>query len=249
MEFILQQASVLSATLIGSWIKFSRRALLRKRSEGARFVPIGQRCWSSDLPLSKQLFLAIQHAKYDGRGVEQPPIKWRGALNMKDPFSLATYPLLISELRPATVIEIGAYAGGSACWMADMLTALGIDGRVYSFDINVKRIEVQHPGVEFKWADANDLTSFDAAWLAQLPHPWLVIEDAHQNVSSVLRFFDQMMQPGDYFIVEDTLDYGKYRQMKGFLDGQPENYSIDTLYTDLFGYNVTWHPNSYLKKT
>jgi hypothetical protein len=29
---------------------------------------------------------------------------------------------------------------------------------------------------------------------------------------------------------------------------QGDNFLVDTRYTDLFGYNVTWHPNGYFKK-
>lgn len=75
---------------------------------------------------------------------------------MKDPFSLASYPLLLAELRPATILEIGSFLGGSAIWMADMMAVQGVDGRVYSFDVITDRINVTHPRVGFKWADATN---------------------------------------------------------------------------------------------
>ena len=40
--------------------------------------------------------------------------------------------------------------------------------------------------------------------MKDLPHPWLVIEDAYENIDGVLEHFFQYMQTGDYFIVEDT---------------------------------------------
>jgi cephalosporin hydroxylase len=246
MEIACQAFSVMAGTVLGAWNKLSRRVLLLGHGPSdARFVPIRNRCWSSDLPWSWQFYKAVQRSK---NRPDQPPINWKGVLNMKDPFSLAAYPLLLSELRPATIIEIGAYSGGSATWLADMMGIQDIDGRVYSFDINIPRITAQHPKVQFAWANSRDLSSFDAHWLASLPHPWLVIEDAHINVYNLLKFFSSMMQPGDYLVAEDTLHYSKYVQVKKFILEQQDTFLADTRYTDLFGYNVTWHPNSYFRK-
>lgn len=249
VEVACQYVSVGFATLLSYWSRLSRLALLRRRySNATRFVPFAQRCWSSDLPWSMHFWRTVQDSKWNRPQGEQPPINWKGVLNMKDPFSLASYPLLIQELRPATIIELGAYSGGSAFWLADMFEIHGIDGRIYSFDINMERIAAKHPRVEFKWADSKNLQSFDAEWLASLPHPWLVIEDAHQNLYNVLSFFGAMMRPGDYLVVEDTLYYPKYRTLKRFILDHHDQYLVDTRYVDLFGYNVTWHPNSYFKK-
>jgi len=46
--------------------------------------------------------------------------------------------------------------------------------------------------------------TFPESFVKDLPHPWLVIEDAHENIDGVLEHLLQYMQTGDYFIVEDT---------------------------------------------
>jgi cephalosporin hydroxylase len=214
----------------------------------SRFARIETRSWTTDLCIPGQVVQAIQGAKWNTAASETPPVNWRGTVNMKDPFSLAAYPMLLWDLKPATVIEIGAYHGGSACWLADQAAAMGIDLRVVSFDIDVDRIVATHPRVTFARADSNDVASFDRARLAPLPHPWLVIEDAHVNVASVLELFDSMMREGDYFIVEDVVDRAKYEAMRGFVIDAAGRYLVDTRFTDLFGYNVTWHPNGYLRR-
>ena len=84
--------------------------------------------------------------------------------------------------------------------------------------------------------------------LKQLPHPWLVIEDAHQNVYEVLRHFDSLLEPGDYLVVEDLLSLPKYAQTSRFLSEARGRYVVDTHYTDMFGYNATWNLNGYLKR-
>ena len=51
---------------------------------------------------------------------------WKGVLLEKDPMQIAAYPMLIYELQPKTIIELGALKGGSAIWLADHLELLEI---------------------------------------------------------------------------------------------------------------------------
>jgi cephalosporin hydroxylase len=132
--------------------------------------------------------------------------------------------------------------------MADLLESMEIDGHIYSFDINIDQIEVSHPKVSFAPCDSNDLSTFPEKLFSTLPHPWLVIEDAHQNVYELLTFIDKYMQSGDYLLVEDTLDWRKYRKMQKFVRNTSGNYQVDTRYTDMYGYNVTWNINGYLRR-
>ncbi|HTL13345.1 MAG TPA: CmcI family methyltransferase, partial [Bdellovibrionota bacterium] len=169
--------------------------------------------------------------------------------NIKDPFEITLYPLLLWELKPKTVIEIGSFRGGSALWMADQLQAMGIDSQVYSFDYKPELVQAQHELVTFSYADCNDPQTLDAEKLLALPRPWLVIEDAHVNVEKVLGFLDRLLKPGDYLVVEDVTWWrGKYRQFKRFMEGPGRAYSVDTKYTDMFGYNATFNSNAYLRK-
>ena len=39
---------------------------------------------------------------------------------------VSLYPMLLFELKPKTIIEIGAFNGGSAIWLADNLELFGI---------------------------------------------------------------------------------------------------------------------------
>jgi cephalosporin hydroxylase len=248
LEYACERLTYAMATALGYWSSFSRNVLLGGVNRSERFVSLNDRLWSIDLAISKQFAAAVQNAKHNRQRRQPPPINWKGILNMKDPFTLACYPLLINELKPATIIELGSYNGGSAYWLADMLEVHQVDGRVYSWDINLERIEATHPRVEFKRGDTTNLTSFDSKWLSSLVHPWLVIEDAHQNVYNVLTFFSEKMVIGDYLIVEDTVDYRKYREMRRFALDRNDEFLVDSYYTDLFGYNVTWSPNAILKK-
>ena len=77
---------------------------------------------------------------------------WRGVPILKDALSLTASQQLLWELKPQTVIEFGAYKGGSALWTADMLKMLGCKSRVISIDIDLSLLDPlarESPDVEF----------------------------------------------------------------------------------------------------
>jgi cephalosporin hydroxylase len=85
--------------------------------------------------------------------------------------------------------------------------------------------------------------------LAELPRPWLVIEDSHANTFAVLSHFHPHLKSGDYLIVEDTaFVLQAYRALERFIAEHPDAYQVDRRYTDLFGYNATFNFNGYLKR-
>ena len=141
---------------LGGLRSAARRPMVSNaHAASSRFARIESRPWSSDLGFSRPMLAAIQDTKQNQRAEPIPPIHWKGVLLMKDPFSLASYPILLQELRPRTVIELGAFHGGSALWLADLLETFGVsDASVHSFDIDTARICAAHPRVTFHFADA-----------------------------------------------------------------------------------------------
>jgi cephalosporin hydroxylase len=88
-----------------------------------------------------------------------------------------------------------------------------------------------------------------------------VIEDAsheYRHTLAVLRFFDPMMQSGEYLVVEDAnvtdmgdearFDGGPGRAIAEFLADSGHRYEIDRDYCDRFGHNFTGNPNGYLRR-
>jgi cephalosporin hydroxylase len=163
-------------------------------------------------------------------------MRWRGTALMKNVFDFAMYPALIAELRPRTIFEIGSGLGASAAWFADTMTTCGIDGLVHSVDL--RKAKVEHPLVSFYQGNcAEPARLFDAALLQAAPHPWLVVEDAHNNVAAVLGHMHGYLTPGDYLVVEDS-DV-KREALRSFVGAHPDNYLVDTRFTDNFGRNAT----------
>ena len=197
---------------------------------------------------------------------------WKGIILNKGVTEIGIYPMLLWELKPQTIIEIGALNGGSAVWLADNLELFGIKGSVYSIDIDLSLLDKKardNLKVNFIEGDCNNLsTVLPKTMLARLPHPWLVIEDAHVNVLGVVEYFhDNGLTSGDYLIVEDTNkliwdsgsenwddkeEYEKGRQkmpnLRGWLLDNEDEYLIDTYYQDMYGYNGSKDWNSILKK-
>ena len=163
-------------------------------------------------------------------------MRWRGLPLWKTAFDFAIYPQLVQELRPGTIFEIGSGSGASALWLADLAQTFALDAVVHSVDIRPATAE--HPGVRFYRGDCHaPATLFPADALAQAPRPWLVIEDAHQNVPDVLAWLHARLLPGDYLVVEDS-DV-KRDALAAFDAAHPGQYRVDTRYTDFFGRNAT----------
>lgn len=155
--------------------------------------------------------------------------------------------MLIWELKPRTIIELGAAAGASALWMADIATSFHLDTRIISVDIDLDQLQVKDPRIEFVQFDLLDigLKPFPVA-LSDLPHPWLISEDMHKNTVSVLKYFDRHIIRGDYLIVEDTCNPQQLDILEHFMRKYGSRYRVDTYYVDNFGYNNTGNWNSYL---
>ena len=77
-------------------------------------------------------------------------IKYRGVNCIKSPFDYVLYQMIISQIKPDLIIEIGANEGGSALYMADLL-ALNGKGIVHTSDIHdrVDQRVKMHPRIEY----------------------------------------------------------------------------------------------------
>ena len=170
-------------------------------------------------------------------------LSWKGSPLFKSVFDFAILPMLLWEIKPGTVFEIGSGTGASARWIADLLRTFGLDSQVYSADIHPAG--APHPGVHFLAGDTREpATLFGADLLRSAPHPFLVIEDAHANARNVFLYLDDFLVKGDYLFVEDSLIKGD--DLSAFLKERPHRYAVDARYTDFFGRNATSAINSIL---
>ena len=173
-----------------------------------------------------------------------------------------------------TVFELGALYGGSALSIASTLKIQGSKGHVYSIDLDLSLLDprvkdLQPDNLTFIEGDMYKIDEvLPSSTLESLPHPWVLIEDAHANSLGVLEYFHKFMIEGDYIAYEDTdpatplkrgmgwegypayepSGYGKLHLLKGFMTKYEEHYRVDSYLTDLYGYNATNNWNGYIRR-
>jgi len=182
---------------------------------------------------------------------------YRGVKCIKCPFDYVMYQMIISEVQPDLIIEIGTNEGGSALYFADLLATLG-KGEIHTIDIE-NRID--------PLAKAHDrITSFHDGWaaydLSQVAKykVVLVIEDSshtYENTLAAIKRFAPVVTTGSYLIVEDGIvdalgisaqfGGGPVKAIKEFLKKESQ-FVVDTKWCDFFGKNATFNTIGYLKK-
>ena len=170
-------------------------------------------------------------------------MQWKGAPVFKTVYEFSIYPMILYEVRPATLIELGSGTGSSAVWYSDLLKQYDNPAHVYSLDI--KKPDLEYTGVTFIEADIFSIDGL-AGQFESLPRPWVVIEDAHVNVDGVLACMHKMLEKDDYLVIEDSS--GKQSIINDFMQAHGNDYRIDTRYVDFFGMNVTSAMNSVFKR-
>lgn len=161
---------------------------------------------------------------------------WKGVPLFKSVFDFSIYTMLLWDLKPRTIIELGSGVGSSAVWMADLSKTFETPCHVYSVDLLPP--DLRHEDVTFMEGDCRAPEEiFGEDFLRSAPRPWLFIEDAHVNVRGVLTHFHPHLAPGDYVVLEDSP--GKREEIAAFLADFPGCYKVDTHYTDFFGRNAT----------
>lgn len=162
-------------------------------------------------------------------------LTWKGLPMFKSVFDMAVYMMILHELKPQVIIEYGSGNGASALWLADMCSTFEGSAKFFSYDI--KPVSVEHPNITFKMMDLANLELNEEETKGRK----LIIEDAHNHVKDVLLKTDQILNPGDYLVVEDSCQ--KQDIISDFIRLAKNNYLVDNYYTDFFGINMgsTWN--------
>lgn len=184
-------------------------------------------------------------------------VTYKGIPCMKCPFDYVIYQMIIEEVKPDLIIEIGTNKGGSALYYADLLELQG-KGVIHSIDIK------DDCGDTVK--NHNRISLFKEGWinynleLTQNFEKILVIEDSsheYKNTLDVMNRFWPLVSKDSYFIVEDGIinDLGKSEQYNGgpvkaikeFLLYN-NNFELDKKWLNFFGHEATFNTMGYLKR-
>ena len=182
---------------------------------------------------------------------------YRGIVALRCPFDYVIYQMIISELRPDLVIEVGTNRGGGALYLGDLMNALG-HGIVHTIDIESKSAPVvrEHPRVRVFTEGWEGYDIVEARQFAMI----LVIEDGshvYEQTLGAMRKFAQLVSIGSYLIVEDGIvselgiaeqyNGGPLRAIRDFLKSN-NGFVVDRHWCDFYGRNATSNINGYLKR-
>jgi cephalosporin hydroxylase len=184
-------------------------------------------------------------------------VSYRGVKAIRCPFDYVIYQMIISEIKPDLIIEIGTRKGGGAYYMADLLDSIG-SGIIHTIDIvdDAEPIAKENKRIKFF---TNGWENYDINMA--LPYEKiLIIEDAshmYNDTIGALNKFHSLVSKDSYFIVEDGIinklglekkyEGGPLRAIREFLPRHPE-FIVDRKWCDMFGKNATFNVNGYLKK-
>ena len=188
---------------------------------------------------------------------------YRGVPMQKFPFDYVIYQMIMSELKPDLIIEIGTCYGGSALYFADLMDTLNIvGGEVHTIDIvdleirketfngnfpnlktdeNYPNIVYSNPRIKrftdgFMNYDLDNTKGFKKI---------LVIDDGshiQEEVLDSLNKFKDIVSIGSYFIVEDgnCLDIPLSYEILEPMHGGPLN-AIATFLNTSNGFTIDLH--------
>ncbi len=199
------------------------------------------------------------NVKFDLQSVDKGhhKVTYRGVKTIKCPFDFVIYQMIVFEVKPDLIIEIGANHGGSALYLADLLNILN-KGEVHTIDIanRIDPLALAHPRIKYF---GNGYDGYDID-LAKKFETILVIEDAshmYKDTLNALEKFGSLVSKNSYFIVEDGIvdalgmsdqfEGGPLRAIREFMNVNSD-YVIDRKWCDLFGQNATFNVDGYLKK-
>ena len=182
-----------------------------------------------------------------------------GVPAQKFPLDCWIYQEIIFETKPDVIVEVGNLHGGGTLYLAHLCDLMGA-GRLVAVDIShavIPDIVRDHRRITFIEGDACRCFGQVRTLIAE-NETVLVIEDSshtYQNTLNVLRTYSPLIQPGQYFIVEDGIighglpakrgELGPYGAIETFVAENPD-FEIDR---GRESFLLTWNPKGYLKRT
>ena len=184
-------------------------------------------------------------------------VSYRGVKYIRCPFDYVIYQMVINEIKPDLIIEVGTNNGGGALYMADILNQIG-NGEIHTIDI-IDMVQSDlvktHPRIKrflggYQSYDINNVNGYNKI---------LIIDDGshiYEDVKNCLEKFKNLPSKDSYFIVEDGVlddlghegyNGGPLKAIEEFISTN-ESYIIDRKWCDFFGKNATFNVNGYLKK-
>lgn len=179
-----------------------------------------------------------------------------GVPAVKNPGDAWVYQEIITEMQPDVIIEVGVKHGGGSLMLAHLCDLLG-KGRVIGIDITMRLVHEKvkkHPRITLIEGNAPDQFELVRSLINPTDRVLIIEDSAHtyQNTLDVLNVYSPLIRIGDYFIVEDSINYDGVFPNQDFAVAR----AIDTfLHQGNFiidrskeHYVITWNPRGFLKR-
>lgn len=133
-------------------------------------------------------------------------VTYKGVPAIKCPFDYVIYQMIVFEVQPDLIIEIGTNAGGSSLYLADLLE-LNNKGELHTIDLsdnNENQLLHSHKRISvFK----NGFANYDTSTLHKYASILVIEDGSHQYEDSLasLRKFSPFVTKDSYYIVEDGI--------------------------------------------
>lgn len=146
--------------------------------------------------------------------------EWLGVPIRQNVLDLWTIQETISEIRPALLIEVGTWDGGSALFYGHLMDFME-HGQIVTVDIVDKR-KREHPRVEFLHGDSTSSEIIEQlrSRVEKADGPVMVILDgnhAQVHVARELELYSPLVTPGSFLLSQD----GAIDELWMFSDTRP----------------------------
>ena len=182
---------------------------------------------------------------------------WMGRPVLKCPLDLWIYQEILTELRPAAIVEMGTAYGGSALYLASVCDVLDA-GRIITVDVEPRKGLPVHPRITYVTGSSvgDDVVEQIRRAVAGADPVLVILDSDHhkEHVLAELRRYGPMVTRGSYLIVEDTnlnghpvmpdFGPGPAEAVEDFLASDP-GFVVDREKEKLY---LTFNPGGYLKK-
>lgn len=187
---------------------------------------------------------------------------WLGVTTWKSVSDMWNYQEILSELKPALVIEFGSNQGGSAMYFAGVMRQLGKPFKVLSVDIDHKPLDPiarRDPDIEFMECSSADPVVAERIRQLQTEYPgrvFAILDSDHrmEHVVKEMHLLRPLLASGDYLLVEDGCvnghpvlpgwGPGPYEAVEAYEQEFPGDYTHDAERENKFGF--TFAPNGFL---
>ena len=182
---------------------------------------------------------------------------YRGLPLRKCPFDYVIYQMIVFEVEPDLIIEIGTDKGGATLYLADLLNVIG-KGIIHTIDIKNELDDVvkKHERIKTFYKGWQNYNIHNSKEFNKI----LIIEDSthyYKDTLDILKLYSNLINIGSYFIIEDGIidklglskEYngGPVKAINEFLQ-TTNDFKIDEKWCNFFGKNATFNINGYLKR-